>query len=843
MKKNLFNLFFLLFFIWKGNAQTNANYTGKLLSLSQDKVYLSFDKPYYTAGETLFFKAFLADATTHVPDTSTTVLHVDIIETATKRLLIQQKLKISGGQASGSFNTEGVKGQIFIHAYTQWMSNLPADYHFNKNIQVFETKDKQMSAVNNRDKGNKILDSTAVSKRISDSVDVFDPATSKTYRTVIKAAPKSKRVASLQFFPESGPLLVGFSNRIAFKATDEEGRGVAVSGTIRNTDGDSLASFKDTFLGMGRFNMVVKKEEKYIAYVYNPDCDCSVAMFTQLEPQTNTAALAVDQKDDTSEVRITVLLNYNATAMPNSFFVVIHQRGTVCYNSPIKVQDKNNARVVKLMIPKSVFPEEGIATVTLLDDKSKHLAERLFFIRNDKRQLNIQLTTEKAIYEKRERVTVNIDTKTSEGKPIAANVSFTVNNNEKIGSPQYAEDLRAYMLLRSDLRGYIEQPNFYFKDTTYATRIVLDNLLMTQGWRRFNWQERTDTVVFKAEAGLSFQGTVRNGKKPLVDASLFLILQKEGEENQSILVQTDKKGRFRVGDLDFMDSARLAVKVANSSRNYNLELNADNNTPSVSEPKIFVAEQPTGNLDIYLESSQAALLSEKLRFEKEITLQEFEIKAKKKDPLANDNRMSKVPPDRTLVIAEKSGGLVSTYLQVRGIKVVTFGASQAILTRMFKSDPSFEFPYAFVLDGVSEENAHLLTYMSIDEVERIDIVNFGNGGFVTQYGTQGCVHVLTKRMNINYWKTHKGDVPMLPLVGYTLQKQFYTPDYSISKPEYAEPDQRTTLFWSPIIKTDAKGKASVSFYTTDDAQNARILVEGIDGTGKIGVAKGGFKVN
>jgi hypothetical protein len=843
MKKILFNLFSLLFFIGKGDAQTNPNYVGKLLSLPQDKVYLSFDKPYYTAGETLFFKAFLADATTHVPDTATTVLYVDIIETATKRLIVQQKLKISGGQASGSFNTEGVKGQIFIHAYTQWMGNLSADYHFNKNIQIFETKDKQMSAVNRREKEKRAMEDTAVSKRVSDSIDVFDPATSKTYRTVIRATPRGKRVASLQFFPESGPLLVGFSNRIAFKATDEEGRGVPVSGTIRNTHGESIASFGDAFLGMGRFNLVVKKGEGYIAYVSNPDCDCSVAMFTLLEPQTNTAALAVDQKDDTSEVRVTVLLNYDTTAMPNSFLVVAHQRGKVCYNSLIYVQNKKNARVVKLMIPKSVFPEEGIATITLLDDKSKPLAERLFFTRNDKRQLNIQLTTEKAVYEKRERVTVNIDTKTSEGKPVAADMSFTVTNNEKIGTPQYGEDLRAYMLLRSDLRGHIEQPSVYFKDTTAATRFALDNLLMTQGWRRFNWQERMDSVVLKAEAGLSVQGIVRNGKKPLANASLFLILQKEGDENQSILVQTDKKGRFSVEGLDFTDSARLAVKVANSARNYNLELNVENAPPSVSEPKIFLAEQPTGNLDMYLESSQAVILGEKLRFEKEIALQEFEVKAKKKDPLAKDNRLTKVPPDRSLVITESNGGMVATYLQVRGIRVWSVGASQAILSRMRQSDPSFNFPYAFVLDGVSEQNADMLNQMNIDEVERIDIVDFGNGGFATQPGTQGTVHVLTKRRNINYWKTHKGDVPMLPVVGYTLQKQFYTPDYSISKPEYAEPDQRTTLFWSPIIRTDATGKASVSFYTTDDAQNARILVEGIDGTGKVGVMKSGFKVN
>ena len=87
------------------------------------------------------------------------------------------------------------------------------------------------------------------------------------------------------------------------------------------------------------------------------------------------------------------------------------------------------------------------------------------------------------------------------------------------------------------------------------------------------------------------------------------------------------------------------------------------------------------------------------------------------------------------------------------------------------------------------------------------------------------------------------DIPNLLLKGYTKQKQFYTPDYAEKTEEHALPDHRTTLYWSPIVQTDKNGKATVSFYTPDDAHNAKILVEGIDGTRKVGVGKGRFKVN
>ena len=100
---------------------------------------------------------------------------------------------------------------------------------------------------------------------------------------------------------------------------------------------------------------------------------------------------------------------------------------------------------------------------------------------------------EKSVFDKRERVTVKIDAKNNDGQPVAANLSFAVTNNDKIGTTQYAEDFRTYMLLRSDLRGHIEQPNYYFEDTTAKARLALDNLLMTQGWRRFDWREKPAT--------------------------------------------------------------------------------------------------------------------------------------------------------------------------------------------------------------------------------------------------------------------------------------------------------------------------------------------------------------
>src|ERR1700760_4735111 len=44
-----------------------------------EKVYLHFDKPYYAAGDTIYFKAYLTMGERHEPSSISGVLYVDLI--------------------------------------------------------------------------------------------------------------------------------------------------------------------------------------------------------------------------------------------------------------------------------------------------------------------------------------------------------------------------------------------------------------------------------------------------------------------------------------------------------------------------------------------------------------------------------------------------------------------------------------------------------------------------------------------------------------------------------------------------------------------------------------------
>ena len=68
----------------------------------QEKVYLQFDNTSYYTGETIWFKAFVVNASTH-EKAGSKVLYVDLLS-PDGTVLKQQKLKIENGQADGSFS-------------------------------------------------------------------------------------------------------------------------------------------------------------------------------------------------------------------------------------------------------------------------------------------------------------------------------------------------------------------------------------------------------------------------------------------------------------------------------------------------------------------------------------------------------------------------------------------------------------------------------------------------------------------------------------------------------------------------------------------------------------------
>lgn len=202
-----------------------------------ENAYLQFDKPYYAAGDTIYFKAYVTEGEQHQLSELSGVLHVDFINTENK---IEQsiKLQLNRGLAWGDFALPDSlpEGNYRVRAYTQLMLNNGQSEFFDRIIPVGSLKESHLSVnVNNEPL-----------KDVEDKVD-------------------------LQFFPEGGNLVTGIRSKVGFKAIDVNGLGFNIKGVILDNNNEQVCSFSSSHLGMGYFFLSPGEGKTYHAKVIFAD--------------------------------------------------------------------------------------------------------------------------------------------------------------------------------------------------------------------------------------------------------------------------------------------------------------------------------------------------------------------------------------------------------------------------------------------------------------------------------------------------------------------------------------------------------------------------------------------
>jgi hypothetical protein len=148
-------------------------------------------------------------------------------------------------------------------------------------------------------------------------------------------------------------------------------------------------------------------------------------------------------------------------------------------------------------------------------------------------------------------------------------------------------------------------------------------------------------------------------------------------------------------------------------------------------------------------------------------------------------------------------------------------------------------PTLFLVDG-NLVPGYVVKTIRPSEIESIDlltdIAKIAIYGPRVQnlFGKEKVINIMTKKSGNSkniYLK------PYQTIQGFTTAKEFFEPKYAL-KQDKSTPDYRSTIYWNPNIKTDANGKASISFYNSDIAKKFQVVVEGIDEKGSFGSFNG-----
>ncbi|MGI4887370.1 MAG: TonB-dependent receptor plug domain-containing protein [Janthinobacterium lividum] len=782
-----------------------------------EKAYLHLDQDGYAAGETVWFGAYLVDGQQHRPDSLSRVLHVELVSDR-RQVVLRQALHLAGGRAPGALALPDTlaPGTYLLRAYTDWMRNAGPDYFYQRRLQVWPAAGP------------------------TDGPD----ARAATRATAAAARAAARRLGAppdVQFFPEGGSLVEGLESTVAFKAVDYAGHGLDVAGQVLDAQDRPVATFRSAHLGMGTFQLVPQPGQRYRAVVALPQ---EAPLVVPL-PAAQASGYALHVTPEPNAFRVSI----RQRGAPSGRVLLLAQvRGAVGYLGQGSVAGPDAFMV---RIPRAKFAA-GIVHFTVFDGEGVPQAERLAFA-PETAPLRVALAPDRAAYGPREPVHLRVAVTDAAGHPVGATrLSVAVADAAGAG----AETIASHLLLTSDLVGYVEGPGYYFQNPTAETAGALDDLLLTQGWRRFAWKDvlagPRPRPEFGAAQSLGVRGQVLTpGGKPVPNGKLVLL--RSAPHRLVLPATTTDQGRFLFNGLNGCgDTTRftLQARTARGSANVVVRLDAGPPVPPVALPPLPLL--PTPAELIAVQNAQAAVAADRrfrLDTANSVVLGAVNVKANKRGSadsrrlydLANASvlRMDDLPlGESSLTVFQVMQG------RVAGLDVTGTDPNVRVQIRGPFSTLKNNQPL-FLLDGTSVWQ-DALNFFPAHEVESIEVLK---GPAAAVYGSRaagGVVAIFTRRGGNSYRPVTSGVATGLMAVsapGYACPRQFYQPRYDRPQPTAARPDpRRRTLYWNPDVRTNAAGEAELTFYTADAAGRFQLVAQGVSAAGQPALGRGALQV-
>ena len=772
-------------FVSRVQAQTSSvNDSLKVM----EKAYLHVDRDSYSAGDDIWFKAYLVDAMDHMLTDHSSNLHVELISPFSK-IVSDRIIRLEGGRGNGDFKLPNDirTGRYTLRAYTNYMRNYGDQLFFNKEIAVINSADS-----------------------------------SKTHDRVKYV----KNKIQISFFPEGGSLIDNVSSIVAFKATNYLEKGCDVSGKIFSSGGELITTFKSTHLGMGTFFLRPLHGSSYYSIVRGAD---SIDIRTELPKSFSTGVTFSASINQNNELLIITKTNSESLALlsDRDLLLSFSVRNEGIKTVPLKIKSP----VTSLVIPTDDLPD-GILMLTLSDSKAIPLAERLVFIEREA-PVEIQIKPDKAIYSKREPVSLKITLPADSTIERDCSVSLAVvNENLLENTSQYPRNISSWFLLESDVRGYVEDPSYYFDPANPDRLKDLDLLLRTQGWRDFAW--KYDSTYFPPENGFTVSGRLRNGNKnkPVEDSRVSIGIF-GGKSTFIKSVPVDSTGRFKLSGIDLSGKATLIATGIGKKDRLQGVLTLDSVTYKPAEvydslPVVSIlSENNQTRLRSYYVINES--IKKKYKLSDTINIGEVNIISERhKDhqtEKVESSRLKYSKPEAELVVTEQMLGYNDILQLLKGkIPGLVVIGDSGISIRGGR-------PPLILIDG-NQATFDDLVRMPIVIVDRIDVLkSFAATNIYGFLGVGGVINLITKAGGVpDVYKPVEYSAN-LKISGYSASRVFYSPKHLPDSNSDLNPDLRSTLYWNPDINLEDNMEVILNYYNGDNSSMVLLVTEGITSNG------------
>lgn len=442
--------------------------------LPQEKVYLHIDNTCYFVGDTIWYKAYVTRSDKGWLTDLSKIMYVELL-TPDGYLVERQQLKMEDGTTHGAFIlTDSLyAGYYELRAYTRWMLNFGRHEHPHSKYTEDMFYNKQMAKDFFRD----------YDKLYSRVFPVFDHSkeagryakdmTLRPMRRYYKAR-KGKPEIDLRFYPEGGHLIEGTDGHVAFEINDEEGKHLDAEFSIIDSDGKEVAQTRTLNRGRGVFTLTdMKPDDKYKARLHYQDYDYEVKL---PEVEKEGYALHVERKD--SVLRMII---QGTTESKEELGIQIQCNGVSKAFRKLSPADmrKDTVDIFWASLP------TGVNQITVFNGEGRIYADRLFFVNHhDYDQPLITVEGIKQEYTPFELIELRMKLLRHHD----ADVSLAIRDHATDETTYDNGTMLTEMLLASEIKGFVENPGWYFEADDSLHRHALDLLMMVQGWRRHDWR-------------------------------------------------------------------------------------------------------------------------------------------------------------------------------------------------------------------------------------------------------------------------------------------------------------------------------------------------------------------
>jgi len=752
----------------------------------KEKIHVHFDRPMYNTGDTLFYKVYLLAV--NEPSNLSKNLYVEWYDT--DGVLVKQTVSpLFQSTTKGSFEIPAnYKGGFFhVKAFTRWMLNDEVAYLFQKNIPI---------------NGGNIIST------------------------------KLPEPTKVDLFPESGMLVEGLNSRVAFKAYYQSGLPVKIKGVLVDAQKKVLDSIKVQHDGMGVF---VLKPMAGQQYQLNWTDEFGRSGVTKInDVKSEGAVLTVRTNNEKAFLQFE--RSNNAGPTFKQMNLLVHMNQSLMYKVGLKMVDRNYQRAE---IPIEELPT-GIVQFTLFTSDWIPVAERIAFINNHTHDFSAKINPLATNLSKRgfNRFEIIVSDTTMTNMSVAV---IDANANEVDPHSIYSN-----FLLASEIKGYVHNPSYYFQSDADSITSKLDLVMMTNGWRKINWQQLKAGIgpqlkYMPENDFMALKGSVFGIKPGMIkDQQLNFVLAAKDSSKSLLFAPIDANGSFEQPGLFFYDTVKVYYGFNNNSKlSSATQVKIENGLLRKENGlKVSLGNIPSvwGGVDSMAIVRMNFFLSEQEKLRRlmaSATLSEVIVKSKVKSKIEilDETYSSGLFSRGDGYSFDLSDGMVAaldilTFLQgkVAGLQITGNGAGATLNWRGGVPD---------IYLNELRSDVGMVSSIPVTDVAYIKVFRppfFGTGGG----GASGAIVIYTKKGGTSSKGSQnvKGMESTI-LAGYSRFKEFYNPIYDKSAASF-NPDTRNTLYWNPYIMTNKKSpRYPIEFYNNDVSSKLKIVLEGINANGKM----------